>query len=145
MENNSNTVTSFVFITQSASVSSPNSSSTNSASDSAKSTSSSSNKGAIIGGVVGGVLGFLILAVTVVFLLRRRIFSSDNSDDESILADDLAYEEALKTNQNPFASEEDKHADSNVMLGKRRLSDGSLADAADYGMKVLRVANPDDE
>lgn len=31
-----------------------------------------------------------------------------------------------------------------VMVGERRISLGSLADAADYSRKVLRVANPDD-
>lgn len=31
-----------------------------------------------------------------------------------------------------------------VMLGERRLSEGSLADDRDYSRKILRVANPDD-
>jgi cell wall integrity and stress response component len=32
-----------------------------------------------------------------------------------------------------------------VMLGERRISEGSLADARDYSRKILRVANPDDD
>jgi cell wall integrity and stress response component len=142
LENSSATVTSIVYITQSASSSdSPNSSLSKSSS------SSSINKGAVVGGVVGGVLGFLCLLFAILFLLRHRIFSRyyNNNDTESILADDIAYEEALKSNNdNPFSSEEDKEADK-ILLGRRRLSDGSLADATDYGMKVLRVANPDDD
>ena len=105
------------------------------------------NKGAIIGGVVGGILGFLVILAALLFLLRRQIFSRHSDDDESIMADDIAYEEALKSNadgSNPFASSEDHEADK-IMLGRRRLSDGSLADAADYGKKILRVANPDDD
>lgn len=31
-----------------------------------------------------------------------------------------------------------------VMLGRRRLSEGSLADETDYSRKILQVANPDD-
>lgn len=30
-----------------------------------------------------------------------------------------------------------------VMLGERRLSEGSIADERDYSRKILRVANPD--
>ncbi|GMM28397.1 hypothetical protein DAMA08_011130 [Martiniozyma asiatica (nom. inval.)] len=128
-------VTSFIFVTQQPSASATSSSNSSSSSSS----SSNTNKGAIIGGVVGGVLGIAIIAVAVIFLLRRR---NSYDDHESMLADDEAYEEALKTN--PFASDEDNEAEK-AMLGRRRLSDGSLADAADYGMAVLRVANPDDD
>ncbi|TID26167.1 hypothetical protein CANINC_002862 [Pichia inconspicua] len=143
LENSSATVTSIVYVTQS-----PVPSSLGSASPPDSNSKSSDNKGAIIGGVVGGILGLLIVAVTVLFLLRRRIFSGyyDSNGDDNMLADDVAYEEAMKAHslENPFASEEDKEVD-NVLLGRRRLSDGSLADATDYGMKVLRVANPDDD
>ena len=138
VENSSQTVTSVVYITH---TSTPTSTSTSNGKS-----SSSVNKGAIIGGVVGGVLGFLTLLFAILFLLRHKIFSkfnnNDNDDSESILADDIAYEEALKSN--PFSSEDDKEADK-ILLGRRRLSDGSLADTNDYGMKVLRVANPDDD
>lgn len=30
-----------------------------------------------------------------------------------------------------------------IMMGRRRLSEGSLADEADYSRKILHVANPD--
>lgn len=87
----------------------------------------------------------MTILFAVLFLLRHRIFSRYSDDEHSIIADDVAYEEALRShNENPFASEEDKEADK-ILLGRRRLSDGSLADATDYSMKVLRVANPDDE
>ena len=138
MENSSATVTSVIYVTATASTS---------PSSGANGKSSSVNKGAIVGGAVGGVLGFLLLIFAVVFLLRRRIFSHyyEDADIRSIVADDVAYEEALKvSHENPFSSEEDEEAEK-VLLGRRRLSDGSLADATDYGKKVLRVANPDDE
>lgn len=92
-------------------------------------------------------MGFVVIVLALIFVFRRRIFHTYSGDNESILADDLAYEEALKSNRfssNPFTSEDDKEAD-NIMLGRRRLSDGSLAEDNDYGMKVLRVANPDDD
>lgn len=89
------------------------------------------------------MVGAIVIGLLIFFLLRHRRSSDDEyMDAESMMADDEAYEAALKSN--PFASAEDIEADSLMMLGPRRLSEGSLADTADYGMKVLRVANPDD-
>lgn len=138
MENSSSIITSFVYVTQSQASASPSGS--GSSSDNGKS-SSSSSKGAIIGGVVGGVVGAIVIALALFFILRHRR-EEEYVDAESMVADDEAYEAALKSN--PFASTEDAEADSLMMLGRRRLSEGSLADTADYGLKVLRVANPDD-
>jgi cell wall integrity and stress response component len=49
---------------------------------------------------------------------------------------------------NPFLTKEELMVDQRlnpVMLGRRRISEGSLADEADYSRKILRVANPDDD
>ncbi|KAG7745772.1 hypothetical protein KL912_004925 [Ogataea haglerorum] len=136
--------TTVVYITQSTSLASASAT----ADSSPRSGSKSSNKGAIIGGAVGGAVGASILIGLVFFLVFRR---RHNSGDDTAV-DDLAYEEALKSNRDPFASaEDDLYSSDNgsgsgrIMLGRRRLSDGSLADAADYYKKVLKVANPDDD
>ncbi|CDK28855.1 unnamed protein product [Kuraishia capsulata CBS 1993] len=137
--------TSVIYITHTAS-SSP-SASTNSSSSKANKKSSNA---AVIGGAVGGAVGGLAILGLVVFLCcfrrhRKTAQSGFNSNDSSVV-DDLAYEEALKVD-NPFADEfrmTDQRLNP-VMLDRRRMSEGSLADAADYSRKILRVANPDDE
>ncbi|KAG7811110.1 hypothetical protein KL921_002738 [Ogataea angusta] len=136
--------TTVVYITQSTSLASASAS----ADSSSRSGSKSSNKGAIIGGAVGGAVGASIVIGGIFFVIFRR--RRDNGDDTAV--DDLAYEEALKSNRDPFASaDDDLYSSDNgsgsgrIMLGRRRLSDGSLADAADYYKKVLKVANPDDD
>lgn len=149
--NSSTIVTSVVTITsKTSSPSSTDSSSSATSSATASSTpeskKSSSNTGAIAGGVVGGVVGLGLIAAGLYFFIWRRRRDDDYNagDNTSGIVDDMAYEEALKSSTNPFASEQDDTAN-RVMLGRRRLSDGSLADAADYNRKVLRVANPDDD
>lgn len=141
IENSSSVITSFVYVTKSA-ANGETASGVADSSSASGSSSKGSSKGAIIGGVVGGVVGALAIGLALFFILRHRRQSDSYDDAESMMADDEAYEAALKSN--PFASAEDVEADSMMMLGRRRLSEGSLADTADYGMKVLRVANPDD-
>lgn len=80
----------------------------------------------------------------------------NDDDDTPLQVDDAIYDEALKRNpsspgnpgnpENPFESPQDASDPrlNPVMLGRRRLSEGSLADEADYSRKILRVANPDD-
>lgn len=145
------------------------SSSTASSSDSASSTSStaaasssssgssgsSDNKkktslvGPVVGGVVGGIAAIALISV-LFFFLRRR--SSAKHDAE--LADSAYFNAVKRDNStltrplsNPFLSKEDftDQRLNPVMLGRRRISEGSLADEADYSRKILRVANPDDD
>ncbi|KAH3668686.1 hypothetical protein OGAPHI_002440 [Ogataea philodendri] len=139
--------TSVIYVTQSTPIASASASA--SASSGSSNSKSSSNKGAIIGGAVGGAVGASMIIGLIFFLIFRK--RGDNADDTAV--DDLAYEEALKSNRDPFASpDDDMYSSDNsnsgsgrIMLGRRRLSDGSLADAADYYKKVLKVANPDDD
>lgn len=114
----------------------------------------SSNVGPIVGGVVGGVV-FIVLVVLLILFLKRR-----NSQQKDAELADSEYFNALKRDgsvtfnsrplSNPFLTkdEEMKMTDQRlnpVMLSRRRVSEGSLADDADYSRKILRVANPDDE
>ncbi|QOU18708.1 hypothetical protein BRETT_001776 [Brettanomyces bruxellensis] len=133
--------------TDTSSSSSATSSATASSTPESKKSSSGSNTGAIAGGVVGGVVGLGLIAAGLFFFIWRKRRNDDYESGDNTsngIVDDVAYEEALKSSTNPFASEQDDTAN-RVMLGRRRLSDGSLADAADYNRKVLRVANPDDD
>ncbi|KAH3682302.1 hypothetical protein WICPIJ_006717 [Wickerhamomyces pijperi] len=139
--------------------SSPSSTSTSSSSSATKK-SSSSIVGRVVGGVVGGAVAIILLVLLILFL-RRRNSSSDTLDDTHIeepneVLSDSAYHAALKRDKstasrplsNPFLSKEEVMIDQRlnpVLLGRRRISEGSLADEADYSRKILRVANPDDE
>lgn len=90
-------------------------------------------------------MALILIGLLIFFCIRRRRddeYEGDNSSE--MMVDDVAYEEALRSSKNPFADQDSYANPNSVMLGRRRLSDGSLADAADYNHKVLRVANPDD-
>lgn len=132
---------------------------------------SSSNVGAIVGGVVGGLAGLALIIVGVFFFIRHRNLSDDDDDEDyyekggssgtgSALGtikkpakfNNAAFDRPMS---NPFVhpSEDapDKRASRSeltdprlnpVMMGRRRLSEGSLADEADYSRKILAVANP---
>lgn len=135
--------------TQSASSTSPSSSSSSSSSGSSKPSKKTNLIGPVVGGVVGGV-GLIALVSVLFFFLRRR--SSKSRDAE--LADSAYYDAIKRDNStvarplsNPFLSKEEftDQRLNPVMLGRRRISEGSLADEADYSRKILRVANPDDD
>jgi len=139
---------------QSSSSSSSTASSSSSSSNSSNSSDKKSDKknlvGPVVGGVVGGVAFIALLSLAFFFFVRHR--SSNRRDAE--LADS-AYFDAIKRDastvsrplSNPFLSKEDftDQRLNPVMLGRRRISEGSLADEADYSRKILRVANPDDD
>ncbi|KAI0463609.1 hypothetical protein LJB42_002611 [Komagataella kurtzmanii] len=136
----SDPVTSVVYVT---SVSTPSS-------ESSGNSGGGSNRGALIGGAVGGVVGALIIFSLAFFFTWRRIHNN-KSDLSSSSTIDAIYDEAKKRNPklatNPFEDPNQEYTDHQmnpVALGRRRLSEGSLADEADYSRKVLRVANPDD-
>lgn len=136
--------------TQSTSSSSTSpSSSSSSSSGSSKPSKKTNLIGPVVGGVVGGV-GLIALVSVLFFFLRRR--SSKSRDAE--LADSAYYDAIKRDNStvarplsNPFLSKEEftDQRLNPVMLGRRRISEGSLADEADYSRKILRVANPDDD
>lgn len=88
--------------------------------------------------------------IAFIFIRRRRTLKERDAE----LADS-AYIGAMKRDNsqlqrplsNPFLTKEEAMVDQRlnpVMLGRRRISEGSLADEADYSRKILRVANPDD-
>ncbi|CCH41154.1 Receptor-type tyrosine-protein phosphatase alpha [Wickerhamomyces ciferrii] len=157
------TVVQTVAATESSSPTSSNQQSSSTSSSNASSSSSSDSKkdddkggkktnlvGPVVGGVVGGV-ALVALISLLFFFLRRR--TSTKRDAE--LADSAYYDAIKRDNStvarplsNPFLSKEDYNTDQRlnpVMLGRRRISEGSLADEADYSRKILRVANPDDD
>lgn len=126
---------------------------------------SSTNVGAIVGGVVGGIAGIAAIAVAV-FLFMRFKNRDDDDDDEGFNYDTKAVLRGpLKNSRanpldmpmtNPFTHPSDAQVAAGagggqglvdprlnpVMMGRRRLSEGSLADEADYSRKILQVANP---
>ncbi|KAF5208599.1 hypothetical protein E0198_005103 [Clavispora lusitaniae] len=125
----------------------------------------SSNTGAIVGGVVGGIGGVAVLAAAVFFFMRRR--SDDDDNEEELYEKSTGGVSRGGTSKgstvnpvfdtpmaNPFS---DAYADKRasnavpplsdprlnpVMMGRRRISEGSLADETDYSRKILAVANP---
>lgn len=163
--------TSVIVKTVAASATSTSSSTASSSSDesSKNSHSKSSNTGAIVGGVVGGVVGIALIAGAIFFCLKKR--SSEDDDDEKDFAGgfDQPSFAANRNNSkrgvaspldmpmtNPFdhpndantlgVNSRDRMVDPRlnpVMMGRKRLSEGSLADDTDYSRKILHVANPE--
>lgn len=136
-----------VFITKSGAASSSATASQSAAP--IEDTKSGGISGGAIAGIVVGVFGGIAALVAILIFWRRRNNQS-------------AYTASRSPNHfvDPFgARAEDKmafgHAPPDafmaidqrlnpVMLGERRLSEGSIADERDYSRKILRVANPDD-
>lgn len=150
--------------------SSSTSSSSSSSSLNAKLTAASTNVGAIAGGVVGGVVGLIFISLAVFFFIRYKR-KNDESDEEEFFekgsgsggvsrgngttkinkynsafdmpmanpfSDEFADKRLSKMTQNDLADPRLNPA----IVGRRRLSDGSLADETDYLRKILAVANP---
>lgn len=132
---------------------------------------SSANVGAIVGGVVGGLAGLALIIVGVFFFLRHRNLSDDDDEEDyyekggssgtgsasGTIKKPAKFNNAAfdRPMSNPFVHPSDDSADKRasrseltdprlnpVMMGRRRLSEGSLADEADYSRKILAVANP---
>ncbi|ODQ79853.1 hypothetical protein BABINDRAFT_161529 [Babjeviella inositovora NRRL Y-12698] len=75
-------------------------------------------------------------------------YYEDNTDPSSTVNSYGDEQGVNRINSINHASEYDTHLDPRmnpVMLGRRRISEGSLADADDYSRKILGVSNPDDE
>lgn len=133
--------------------------------------SSKADVGVIAGGVVGGVVALILIIIAVFFFLRRRNLSDDEDDEDfcekggnsGADSSSCTIKKPGKFNKsvfdrpmsNPFVHPSDESADKRasrsdltdprlnpVMMGRRRLSEGSLADEADYSRKILAVANP---
>lgn len=140
-------------------------------SDNNKAKSSSSNVAPIVGGVVGGLAALALIGVGIFFFLRRRNLGDDDDEEDfyekggnsgigstngTIKAPAKFKNGAFdRPMSNPFVHPSDDSADKRisraeltdprlnpVMMGRRRLSEGSLADEADYSRKILSVANP---
>ncbi|CAH2350925.1 putative cell wall integrity and stress response component 1 [[Candida] railenensis] len=153
--------------------SSSKTSSATSSSTTAGSSKKSTNVGAIAGGVVGGLAAIAIIAAIVFFVLRYRNSEDDDDDEgfnyETKKSSGISRGPSKnKPNPldmpmvNPFTHPSDSVVGTGgavgarnpsggladprlnpVMMGRRRLSEGSLADEADYSRKILQVANPD--
>ncbi|CAH6718788.1 protein Slg1p [[Candida] jaroonii] len=155
-------------VTQSAEAT-PSSSSTSDSKSDDKS-SKSTNIGPIVGGVVGGIAAVAIVAGVIFFLIRRKRAEEEEEDDEEFFDKPMVggsikrnnfgtgkSKKSIKSNAldmpmtNPFTHPSDPLPNSGltdprlnpIMLGRRRLSEGSLADETDYSRKILQVANPD--
>ena len=107
--------------------------------------------GAIAGIVIGIVAAIAVIVATLLFLRRRRTEDDTNQYVPGAKSSTQSFGDPFVTR-----AEEDKvlfgPADdfmavdqrlNPVMLGERRLSEGSLADDRDYSRTILRVANPD--
>lgn len=131
----------------------------------------STNVAPIVGGVVGGVAAAALIALGIFFFIRRRNADDDDDEEEFYKngaapgAGSVGRAKSNKFNSvfdmpmsNPFVHPSDEFAQKRasqataagltdprlnpVMMGRRRLSEGSLADEADYSRKILGVANP---
>lgn len=111
-----------------------------------------------------------LIGVAVFFFIRRRNQSDDDDDEDfyekggnsgagsssGTIKKPANFNPAFdRPMSNPFVHPSDESADKRasrseltdprlnpVMMGRRRLSEGSLADEADYSRKILGVANP---
>lgn len=140
-------------------------------SSSGKSTKKS-NTGAIVGGVVGGLAAVILIAVGVFFFMRYRNSDDEDDEEEFYDKNTDGVTRGTGTAKskknfasafdmpmaNPFVHPSDEFADKRAsrmtaseladprlnptMMGRRRLSEGSLADETDYSRKILGVANP---
>jgi cell wall integrity and stress response component len=124
--------------------------------------------GPIVGGVVGGVAGIVIVSLIAFFLVRKRRQDEDHDEEEFYDKPEMARggTNKLKRNKpaspldrpmsNPFTDPSEAMVAAGggklglvdprlnpMMMGRRRLSEGSLADETDYSRKILQVANPD--
>lgn len=131
-----------------------------------------SKVGPIVGGLVGGLAALVLIGVGVFFFLRRRKLADDDADDEKFyrkgastapnsFADSVKNPSTFsnpafdRPMSNPFVHPSDDSADRKIsrieltdprlnpiLMGSRPLSEGSLADEADYSRKILTVHNP---
>lgn len=125
---------------------------------------SSPKVGPIVGGVVGGIAAIAIIALVAFFLMRKRKQDDDYDEEEFYDKSEIARggTKNLKRGKpspldlpmaNPFTDPSDSASGGKsglvdprlnpMMMGRRRLSEGSLADETDYSRKILQVANPD--
>lgn len=110
--------------------------------------SSSGVSGGAIAGIIVGVVGAIaIIAVAIFFWRRRRgqnAYTSSRSPNGFTDPFGARAEDKMAFGHTPpdsFMAIDQRL--NPVMLGERRLSEGSIADERDYSRKILRVANPD--
>lgn len=121
--------------------------------DSKKSSDNGISSGAIAGIVVGAIGAIAILAALFLFWRRRNNSQNAYVASKSPLGftdpfgsrveDKMAFGGLNGGPANSSFMAVDQRLNP-VMLGERRLSEGSIADERDYSRKILRVANPDD-
>ncbi|KAF5105731.1 hypothetical protein DV453_004564 [Geotrichum candidum] len=127
--------------------------------------------GAIAGIVIGVIAGLAAVILLLIFMWRRRSPHGSNhdnytggtkspstfSDPFGVMVEDKAsfglspphannLPNRVNSNNNSGGDNNFMTVDQRlnpVMLGDRRLSEGSIADERDYSRKILRVANPD--
>ncbi|GEQ70517.1 hypothetical protein JCM33374_g4195 [Metschnikowia sp. JCM 33374] len=158
--------------TTSSSTSTSSSSSSSAANVNGSNNKSSTNIAPIVGGVVGGAAAVAIAFAIFFFIRRRNLKNEDDEEDffkkgstGSTGRGGISRAKSNKINSvfdmpmaNPFEHPADDIAEKRaskmtntgltdprlnpVMMGRRRLSEGSLADEADYSRKILGVANP---
>ncbi|OBA21271.1 hypothetical protein METBIDRAFT_78291 [Metschnikowia bicuspidata var. bicuspidata NRRL YB-4993] len=147
------------------------SSSSASSAPSSASSSSSTSIGPIVGGVVGGLAALAFVTAIVFFFIRRKSKNHDEEEDyfkrgaagggggsmsraKSSKIDSVFDMPMVNPFEHPADELSEKRVSSAgvggltdprlnpVMMGRRRISEGSLADEADYSRKILGVSNP---
>lgn len=110
---------------------------------------SSGISGGAIAGIVVGVFGGIAALVAILIFWKRRnnqnAYTASRSPNHFVDPFGARAEDKMAFSQAPpdaFMAIDQRL--NPVMLGERRLSEGSIADERDYSRKILRVANPDD-
>lgn len=135
----------------SADSSASSSSAAASATGESKHKSSGVSGGAIAGIVIGVLAALAIIGAVLVFLKKRRDSNRYESYSPNVgphgFKDFSSPSDPGVFPPPPIPTKNQPYVDQRLnpsMLGERRLSEGSLADARDYSRKILRVANPDE-
>jgi len=105
-----------------------------------------SGKSNTVGIAVGVVVGIIAIAAIAggVVLWMRHVKRKDAEDEYKRQAGISSFVEGGKKPPYSSSGQSDSRLDPTV-LAARRISDGSIADNADYSRRILQVTNPDRE